>query len=285
MGAAASRTDAVGGRLARTVARAAMAAAAVAFAWIGWNAAAGALTPRSGFGYALGLVGGSAMAMLLLYPLRKRVRLLRTWVPMKHWLALHVVFGIVGPLLVLFHSAFRLRSLNATVAMGCMVLVAASGVAGRFIYRRIHHGMDGARALLDEAQGACAAELAALESAVGPLPEVRREMEGFAAAASLRGGGAGARTLRFVALGIRRAWASRRIAAALAQARRRGRAMTRAELEPVERAARGSLIAMQRVAQYVAYERLFSLWRIVHVPLVFMLVASAVIHVIAVHAY
>lgn len=267
------------------LARATLVVVAPILAWIGWNAAVGAFSPRSGFGYALGVAGGSAMAMLLLYPLRKRVRLLRSWVPLKHWFAMHVVFGIVGPLLVVFHSTFRLRSLNATVAMACMVLVAASGLVGRFLYRRIHRGMDGARATLDDARAAFAAELARLESAVGPVPEVSRELDRFAALGSLQGRGRGARALHFLTLGLRRARAHRRIGMALARVERRGPPLPGGVLESVGRASRDALIAMQRVAQYVAYERLFSLWRILHVPLVYMLVVSAVVHVVAVHAY
>jgi hypothetical protein len=45
------------------------------------------------------------------------------------------------------------------------------------------------------------------------------------------------------------------------------------------------LTGVQRVAQFSGYERLFSLWHILHVPLVWMLVLSAIAHVIAVHAY
>lgn len=282
---AAPATDVAGRRGGPSLARAALVVIAPILAWIGWNAAVGAFSPRSGFGYALGVAGGTAMAMLLLYPLRKRLRLLRSWVPLKHWLAMHVVFGIAGPLLVVFHSTFRLRSLNATVAMACMVLVAASGLVGRFIYRRIHRGMDGAGATLDEAQAVFAAELARLESAVGPVPEIGRELDRFAALGALPGRGRGARALHFLTLGLRRARAHRRIGMALARVRSRGRPLSGGELESVAHASRKSLIAVQRVAQYVAYERLFSLWRILHVPLVYMLVISAVVHVVAVHAY
>ena len=40
-----------------------------------------------------------------------------------------------------------------------------------------------------------------------------------------------------------------------------------------------------RVAQFTAYERLFALWHVAHVPFVYLLVISAVAHVVAVHAY
>jgi hypothetical protein len=45
------------------------------------------------------------------------------------------------------------------------------------------------------------------------------------------------------------------------------------------------LDAVVRVAQYTAYERVFSLWHLAHLPFIYLLVISAVVHVIAVHAY
>jgi hypothetical protein len=43
--------------------------------------------------------------------------------------------------------------------------------------------------------------------------------------------------------------------------------------------------AVQQVAQFGAYERLFSMWHVLHVPFLYMLVLSAIAHVIAVHMY
>jgi hypothetical protein len=41
----------------------------------------------------------------------------------------------------------------------------------------------------------------------------------------------------------------------------------------------------QEIAQFETYEKLFSLWHVFHVPLVYMLTFSAIWHVIAVHRY
>jgi hypothetical protein len=61
------------------------------------------------------------------------------------------------------------------------------------------------------------------------------------------------------------------------------------ELQRRERRARRLaaqyLDAVVRVAQYNAYERVFALWHMAHLPFVYLLVISAVVHVIAVHAY
>jgi hypothetical protein len=40
-----------------------------------------------------------------------------------------------------------------------------------------------------------------------------------------------------------------------------------------------------RVAQFTLFERLFSLWHVLHMPLFFMMVISALFHVLAVHMY
>ena len=45
------------------------------------------------------------------------------------------------------------------------------------------------------------------------------------------------------------------------------------------------LHAVTRVAQFTAYERLFSLWHVAHIPFVYLLVICAVVHVISVYAY
>jgi len=45
------------------------------------------------------------------------------------------------------------------------------------------------------------------------------------------------------------------------------------------------LLANKRALEFEAYERLFSLWHVLHLPLFFMLVIAGVVHVIAVHVY
>jgi hypothetical protein len=45
------------------------------------------------------------------------------------------------------------------------------------------------------------------------------------------------------------------------------------------------LASVVRVAQFTAYERVFALWHVAHVPFVYLLVVSAIVHVVAVHAY
>jgi len=45
------------------------------------------------------------------------------------------------------------------------------------------------------------------------------------------------------------------------------------------------LAATRRVAEFDGYERLFSLWHSLHIPMIFVMVAAAIVHVIAVNVY
>src|SRR5450631_4901561 len=79
-------------------------------------------------GYNLGLVGGLMMVTLLIYPLRKRWGVLKNWWKLPGWFKWHMIFGIVGPAIVVFHTTYTLRSTNAIVAFVCMMLVSGSGI-------------------------------------------------------------------------------------------------------------------------------------------------------------
>ena len=43
--------------------------------------------------------------------------------------------------------------------------------------------------------------------------------------------------------------------------------------------------AGRRMAEYQMYERLFSLWHVLHIPLFFMLLIAGIVHVVAINVY
>ena len=45
------------------------------------------------------------------------------------------------------------------------------------------------------------------------------------------------------------------------------------------------LAAIRKAAAFAVYERMFALWHVLHMPMFFLLVFAAVVHVIAVHLY
>ena len=90
---------------------------------------------------AIGIIGGSAMLLLLVYPLRKRVPSLAFIGSVKHWFQFHMVLGVAGPLCILYHSNFSLGVINSNAVLFAMLIVSASGIVGRYFYARIHCGL------------------------------------------------------------------------------------------------------------------------------------------------
>ena len=243
-------------------------------------------------GYWLGVAGGGMMLLLFLYPLRKHVRALQRLGRVKFWLWFHMALGIGGPLLILVHSTFRVGSLNAGVALYSMLIVAISGVIGRFIYRHVHGGLDGQRASLRELQVRAGFDQSEVRSKLQFAPDVEDRLQAFEQN-ELQASPDWGTHLRQVTWLPAQMWISYWICAYQlrkplhAIARRQGwdgpTLGTRMRL--ARKLVRRYLTAVVRVAQFTAYERVFALWHVLHIPFVYLLVFSAIAHVIAVHAY
>jgi len=108
------------------------------------------LVAESGIGYWFGIIGGSMMLILLIYPLRKRFRRWAVIGSVKSWFRIHMILGLAGPVIIVFHSGFKLGSFNSSVAFFCMLTVALSGLVGRKLYEGIHHGLYGSKVRYEE---------------------------------------------------------------------------------------------------------------------------------------
>jgi len=243
-------------------------------------------------GYNLGLAGGVGLLFILLYPLRKRTRFLHALGPTKSWFAMHMTCGVLAPFLILLHSKFHIGSVNAGVALISMLLVAASGFVGRFIYVRIHHGLYGTRMSLAELQAQVGFNSGEVRSKLSFAPRVEEWLREYEATAVERPKNMVHGMWRFLTLGLRARWVRRRCTQEFARAYRMHARAVKWDAAQQQRHLAGgkALIASfvagaQRVAQFSRYERLFSLWHALHVPLIWMMVFSAIAHVIAVHAY
>ena len=91
------------------------------------------LKPGGSRGLAYGIVGSSMMVLMLVYTMRKRIPPLRRLGSLSGWLDFHIFCGIIGPLLVVLHSSFKVGGLVA-LSFWSMVLVALSGFIGRYLY-------------------------------------------------------------------------------------------------------------------------------------------------------
>jgi len=101
------------------------------------------LKPSGGWGHGFGVVGTLMMIVgVSIYMARKRFRILFNFGYLKHWLELHIFLCTVGPVLVLYHTAFKFGGI-VSISFWSMVLVVLSGVVGRFIYVQIPRTIQG----------------------------------------------------------------------------------------------------------------------------------------------
>jgi len=252
----------------------------------------GYFTSKDDLGYWLGVSGGVMMLALFAYPMRKHLRFMQRLGPLKYWFVVHMVFGIAGPLLILVHSTFKVGSMNAAIALTCMIVVALSGIVGRFLYRQIHRGFLGGKSTLRELQLEAGFEQDAVKSRFHFVPSVELQLLAFEASTQDGATSLGAHLKRVLVLPVRQRLVylqcRREVSEALDRiARHRG--WSRRDLGERKRRAytllRDYLSSVVSVAQFAAYDRLFSLWHVLHIPFVYVLVVSAIAHVVAVHVY
>lgn len=267
--------------------------AVIALLYLGWHFPTERyITPKRGFGYALGIIGGSLMLLLFLYSARKRIPWLKFMGPAAGWFRYHMVLGVLGPLCILYHANFGLGATNSNVALFSMLTVASSGLVGRYIYARIHHGLYGSKLSLGELHKG-AENLRSGSGAFAFLPElverlVAAERELLASTGKVPILGIARLIATTTAFWRQRLRLHRYVRVCLRDAARQSttvagqrKRLRRAAFAYVDR----RLAATRRVAGFEAYERLFSLWHALHLPLIFLMLIAGTVHVIAVHVY
>lgn len=108
------------------------------------------LKPSGALGHGLGIFGTLFMIIGVFgYMIRKRKKSLARVGVLKHWLEFHIFLCTLGPIMVLFHTAFKFGGIVA-ISFWSMVAVVISGVIGRFIYNQIPRSIQGRELSLNE---------------------------------------------------------------------------------------------------------------------------------------
>ncbi len=261
--------------------------------YLGWRASFDEyIIAEEGLGYYLGIVGGSMMLLLLLYPLRKKTKFMRRLGATRHWFRMHMVFGVLGPVLVTFHSNFSLGSTNSNIALVSTMLVAGSGFVGRYIYAKIHYGLYGRKKSFADLKRELAEKEHTLAVVLGYAPTLQKRLVAFDAKVLkprvtfinsfihyiIIGPVASYTTIR-LRLSLRKVLvvAAKRGSWSAAEKKRRAKEAREHISEHISTAL--------MISEFSVYERLFALWHLLHFPLFILLIVVAVAHVLAVHLY
>lgn len=230
------------------------------------------LKPSGLVGHGYGLAGTVMMLVgVALYSTRKRVSFFANTGGLLNWLQFHIFLCTLGPFLVLLHTTFKFGGI-VSIAFWSMVVVVASGAFGRYVFARIPKAMDGRFRDLQEIEE----EIRRLEGAIrasAAVPEV--ELATVLAGPTVR---APRGTADAVWIALRGDVATR-----LHMFRSR-RALRSAGAMPAIR--RGVLALVrtrlgleQQSRLLLPFQRLFSYWHILHLPLAIVLLIVTIIHV------
>ncbi|PSR13026.1 MAG: hypothetical protein DA408_02055 [Bacteroidetes bacterium] len=108
--------------------------------------------PSGAMGHGLGIAGTLLILIGVFgYRAKKRYRWLARFGRLKYWLEFHIFLCSLGPVLILFHTAFKFGGI-VSVSFWSMIVVVASGIVGRFIYVQIPRTIEGRELSLAELQ-------------------------------------------------------------------------------------------------------------------------------------
>lgn len=229
------------------------------------------LRPSGPVGQTLGVVGTALMVVPFVYMGRKRITRLKPIGAVRSWLEIHLFCGIVGPVLVTLHTSFKFNGI-ISAAYWSMVLVMLSGFAGRYLYVRIPRSLRGNEMSRAELE-ADAEQLRGTLAASGVDADVLRRIDAFEASAFPHS--ATDLSLRDLLLGEARV---RRRLHALARELADGGLHPGIAANVVGLTAQRATL-MRRAAYLQRTRRLFDLWHVFHLPLVYLMLVIAAAHI------
>ena len=139
-----------------------------------------ALRPSGSTGHLLGIVGTAMVIVgVMLYSTRKRLPALQRKGPMRTWLNVHIYLCLAGPMLVTFHTAMKFGGF-AAYSYWSMMIVAGSGILGRWLYQQFPRTIKGRELSLAEMTEEQAQAHAVLAQMYGGAPAVLKYADGFA---------------------------------------------------------------------------------------------------------
>jgi hypothetical protein len=235
-----------------------------------------AFRPSGDIGHAFGWVGAALMLLgVLLYSGRKRLAGMRGRGPMRTWLNAHIYLCLVGPFLVMLHTAGKLAGLGV-YSFWSMVVVAASGIVGRWIYQQFPRTIRGDLMGLEQVR-AEQARVAARMEGYGLSTSLLRQIEALSEHTARRArGGGGLRAIPALLIDdLARPWRM----AGIRRGLRRERRLTRGDRKALRELIAEQAAIARRMAFLDTFRRVFAYWHVIHLAFFAAMLALLFMHV------
>ncbi len=237
-------------------------------------------SPGAPVGHTLGVIGTLLMlATETLYSIRKRTNWLQ-FGRLRTWLSLHIYMGIVGPTMVLMHTAWKFHGL-AGLTMLLTAVVVISGFFGRYIYTAVPRTMSGATVEYQQLAAQLNRLSEQLQSWLAQEPPHVRELiqrvtggrRSLAAVGAASGG-----SVRRVLI---RAWDDWNYRRQVYQVLSQVDTVDQSQLREIGRLLQRRHRLERQAASLTTARKLLGQWRIAHVPMGTALFTAVALHVAA----
>ena len=225
-------------------------------------------------GHGFGIVGSLMVIILLTYVLRKDLRVMQSWGNIRHWLNVHMWMGVTAPLLLTFHSTFKVGGIVA-ISYWSMIAVALSGFIGRYIYIQIPRSLSGHELSLSELEDWDRAMVEAMRKTAGVSDELIERLQRIightqpssrGAIAVLLGWMANDLVMPFRLIALRRELAGHE-------------GLDRGEFSRLIKLARKRAILRRRMAFLRRAQKALHYWHVVHRPFALVMVIIMFVHI------
>lgn len=213
--------------------------------------------PSGAYGHGIGILGTFMILFgVVIYIARKRYNFMVRVLRLKYLLEFHIFLCTLGPILILFHTAFKFGGI-VSIAFWSMVAVVLSGVVGRFIYIQIPHSIEGRALSLQEVKDMKAQLGELLKQKFQEDKALQIQIAGFTNEASIDS--------RASIQGISRILKARKL--------------PRKDRKEIIGLVKSEISLSKKIARLQSMQRLFKYWHVAHLPFALVMLIIVVLHV------
>lgn len=214
--------------------------------------------PSGAYGHGLGIVGTLMILFgVSIYIARKRYNFMSKQLRLKYLLEFHIFLCTLGPILVLFHTAFKFGGI-VSIAFWSMVAVVLSGVIGRFIYIQIPRTIEGRELSL--------AEVKATKTDLSQILTEKYKMESHLIPL-------------FVSFSSDEASSNGKTTISGLKKELRTQDLSKEEIKAVLKMVLNERSLSKKINRLQTMQKLFKYWHVAHLPFALIMLVIVIIHV------
>lgn len=228
--------------------------------------------PSGLFGHGLGIIGSFLIVVgVFSYMARKRYRFLSRFGRLKYWLEFHIFLCVLGPIMILFHTAFKFGGI-VSISFWSMVIVVASGVIGRYIYLQIPRTMEGREMSLNEVRQTMGNVNVTIKN------RYKLSEESYGAILRYTQSNSVYRSGNMVVRVVKRYFVNFKRIHGLKKTLRNNR-LSGASIKGIIRLIKQEISLNNKLQRLQSMQQLFKYWHIIHLPFALIMLVIMIIHV------